>query len=261
MAAEEYHNQTISMLKWFFDQDVTAVDIHLRCPKVKGARYHCEEEWLWLTTHQNLKIEAAIKIVKWCRYKNSQGSDIFIRPHRHDKQPMIFLDDLPIAKAMMVAKKYCAQIIETSTNNTQVWIALSKPLSESDRKVLQQHISKLGFSDKGSVSGEHFGRLCGYKSQKRRFWVRRIDTSTSKKYNPPELTACALPQGGACARNNSHQKSQSEIDFSWVLSHARKGAPSEMLISTLTESAMKRGKSAPRKYAERTVRRAIDLLT
>ena len=199
--------------------------------------------------------------MKWCRFKNYKGCDIFIRPHRHDKQPIIFLDDLSLEKAIRVSKKYRSLIIETSQDNTQVWISLEKSLCESDRKLLQQHISTVGFTDQGSISGEHFGRLCGFKSQKRNYWVRHIKASSSKRYRPPTLRASPFPQGGACAKIRPEGSSLSEKDFSWVLSETRKGVPSDKLISSLARSAEARGKPAPMKYAVRTVRRALEILT
>lgn len=260
MAGMNYSAQTDFMLKWFFDQGIESIDIHLRCPKFKGAVYD-SDDWIWITKHENLKLENAQKIITWCRFKNYHGSDIFIRPHRYDRQPMIFLDDLSLAKAMMVARKYRALVIETSTDNTHVWLALSEKLSELERKTLQQHISKMILSDKGSISGEHLGRLCGFKSQKRNCWVRYVQCSSAEKYTPPSLVACSFPPGGACANKEPGVKSQSEKDFSWVLSRARQGVPADRIISMLYNSARERGKVAPQKYAERTVRRAMQILT
>ena len=260
MAGMNYSTQTDFMLKWFFDQGVGSIDIHLRCPRVKGAAYD-SDDWIWITKHEGLQLEKAQKVIRWCRFKNYNGSDIFIRPHRYDRQPMIFLDDLTVSKAAMVANKYRALVIETSPDNTQVWLALSDKLSELERKTLQQHISKMGFSDKGSMSGEHLGRLCGFKSQKRNYWVRHIQCSSSEKYTPPSLVACSFPPGGACANRESGVKSQSEMDFSWVLSRARQGVPADQIISILHNSSQKRGKVSPQKYAERTVRRAMQILT
>jgi hypothetical protein len=249
------------MLEWFFGQGVSSLDIHLRCPKVKNAEYK-SDDWIWLTSHQRLSMEKANELMKWCRYKNYKGSDIFIRPHRYDKQPIIFLDDLTLKKAMIVSRKYRSLLIETSPNNTQVWVSLERRLSEGERKVLQEHISTLGFTDKGSISGEHLGRLCGFKSQKRNYWVKHFSESNSKRYDPPDLRVSPFPQGGACANiRQEGQSSLSEKDFSWVLSETRKGIRPDDLIQSLATSAEARGKPAPMKYAVRTVRRAIELLT
>lgn len=252
-------NEAVSMIKWFFDQGVSSVDIHLRCPKLKDTDYY-SDDWIWLTKHQDLSFYQAKHLLKWCRFKNYNGSDVFIRPHRHEKQPIIFLDDLSVAKAMLVSKKYRSMVIETSHDNTQVWISLSTRLDESSRKYVQSYISNLGFSDRGSISGEHFGRLCGFKSQKRGSWIKLLTESSSERYRPPIEGVSPLPQGGACAKIRSTNSSMSEKDFSWVLSKLRKGDDTDQIINSLEVSAKARGKSAPMKYATRTVRRAMDIL-
>lgn len=261
MSLSKPSTETNAMLQWFFRQGVSSLDIHLRCPKFKNAEYR-SDDWIWLTSHQKLSLEKANHLMKWCRFKNHKGSDVFIRPHRYDKQPIIFLDDLTLEKAMLVSRKYRSLLIETSPNNTQVWVSLEKSLSEGQRKALQAHISTLGFTDRGSVSGEHLGRLCGFKSQKRTYWVKHLSESTSKRYDPPNLRASPFPHGGACANSRQEGRSSlSETDFSWVLSEIRKGVRPDELIRSLATSAEARGKPAPMKYATRTVRRAIEILT
>lgn len=253
-------SQTDTMLRWFFENGVSTIDIHLRCPKVVNANYN-SDDWFWLTQHNDLTMEKSLSLMKWCRFKNSKGSDIFIRPHRHDKQPIIFLDDLSLSKATMVSNKYRSIVIQTSPNNTQAWVVLSERLSENERKSIQQYISEKGFSDKGSISGEHLGRLCGFKSQKRKCWVKYVRSSQAIKYSPPKPEPSSLPRRGACANKNAGMKTMSEVEFSWVLSKARRGLSSNTLINILEKSAKARGKPSPEKYAERTVRRAIELLT
>lgn len=248
------------MLDWFFENGVTSVDVHLRSPKFKGAAYS-SDNWVWLTHHEDLSLQQAQGLLKWCRYKNYHGSDIYIRPFRHAEQPIIFLDDLSLLKASMVSDKYRSIVIETSPNNTQVWVALSKKLSEGNRKLVQQHIAELGFTDKGSISGEHLGRLCGFRSQKRNCWVKCIHNSYSIRYDPPNLSTTSFPRRGACVKKILTGRSQSEIDFSWVLSNARRGVSSEVLTNILASSAHAREKSAPLQYANRTVRRALKILT
>lgn len=254
------YNQTDILLKWFFAHQASAVDIHVRSPKVVGADYK-SDDWIWITRHEALSLEKAMHLLSWCRSKNCNGSDIFIRPHRHDQQPILFLDDLTIKDARMVSRKYQSIIIETSPGNTQVWLALSRSLNENERKLAQQFIASRGLTDKGSISGDHLGRLCGYKSQKRNFWVKYICQSYTELYSPILATPSTFPHGGACVKNISGTPSMSERDFSWVLSNFRKGICATKLTELLTISASQRGKPAPAKYASRTVRRAMQILT
>lgn len=254
------YSQSEILLNWFFDNHSSSIDIHVRSPKYKGADYN-SDDWIWITQHEALSKDKAINLLSWCRSKNCNGSDIFIRPHRHDQQPILFMDDLTIEDARMVSRKYRSIIIETSHGNTQVWLALSQSLHENERKLAQQYIASRGLTDKGSISGEHLGRLCGYKSQKRNFWVKYIGQSYAPLYNPILAIPSTFPHGGACVKNMSGSPSMSERDFSWVLSNFRKGICATKLTELLTISASQRGKPAPAKYASRTVRRAMQILT
>lgn len=252
--------QSERMLEWFFTQGVRTVDIHLRCPKHPNAIYERAEDWFWVTRHQDLSLDKARHIMKWCRHKNTNGADIYIRPHRHAKQPIIFLDDLDVRKAWKVARKYRSLVVQTSKDNTQVWLSLTKALSEKERLRVQQYIASLGFTDTGSVSGEHLGRLCGFRSQKRGCWVTLLGESEAKSYEPPDNVTPSPPRGGACAKKNGDEISQSERDFSWVLRELRRGALVDAITCSLARSARERGKPCPEKYAERSVRKAIAIL-
>ena len=213
------YNQTEILLNWFFENQASAVDIQVRIPKFIGADYK-SDDWIWITKHEALSQEKAMRLLSWCRNKNCNGSDIFIRPHRHDQQPILFMDDLTLAKARMVSRKYRSIIVETSPGNTQVWLALSKSLSVRERKLAQQYISSRGLTDKGSLSGDHLGRLCGYKSQKRNFWVKYIDQSCAPLYNPILATSSTFPHGGACVINTRDAPSLSSSSSQRYQSYA-----------------------------------------
>jgi hypothetical protein len=254
------NGQAIKLLNWFFDHQVKSVDIHLRCPNYPNAEYK-SDNWTWITRHESLSHEKALALLGWCSFKNCHGADIFLRPHRHDKQAILFLDDLPIERALAVSKKYQSIIIETSPNNHQLWLFISRSLDTSDRKRAQQYLAKLGYTDKGSLSGDHLGRLCGYRSQKRKCWVKYVGQYNTAPYNPIIEKLSTFPQGGACAKKREGFSSQSERDFSWVLTNIRKGVATKILTEMLTLYASERGKPAPSKYAMRTVRRAMEILT
>jgi hypothetical protein len=253
--------QSERMLAWFFAQDVKTVDLHLRCPKRPGAVYARNEDWFWLTHNEGLTHDKALNLMSWCRHKNAKGSDIFIRAHRHNAQPIVFLDDLNISKARTVARKYRALAVETSNDNTQVWLSLARCLIEAERGTLQQHIVHQGFGDPGSVSGEHLGRLSGFKSQKRGGWVKLLGYSSSNRYDPPDHKPLPLPRRGFCAKTFKNGRSQSERDFSWVLGALRRGDGEQIITDKLEASARDRGKPSPEKYARRTVEKAETILT
>jgi hypothetical protein len=244
--------QSEIMVKWFFDKGVSALDIHLRVPRNRQANYRNESDWLWITQHECLDMDRVLEILPWCRFKNRCGADIFVRPHRYHSQNLIFLDDLCFAQANKVAIKYSSLIVETSPKNTQVWMKINSPQPEKARGKIQQYLATLGYTDPGSISGEHLGRLCGFKSQKRNCWVNFNKYTDAGVYEPLLLSNLSFPQGGACAKQERIETSQSEKDFSWVLRQARIGIPKKEIYDGLLSSAQARGKPSPQKYTKRT---------
>jgi len=176
--------QIHEFLNWFFLQGVHAFDIHIRKPKTPNEDYKTGN-WIWLTHNENITLKyIQNKMLSWIKYENSNGADIYFRPYKDGVHPVIFLDDIPINNALKIAKKYTACIIETSLNNTQVWLSTNNPLDKSSRKAAQILLKDKGYSDPGSISGDHLGRLCGVKSHKHGSWVNLIQTSTVKPYLP-----------------------------------------------------------------------------
>ena len=109
-----------------------------------------------------------LKSAGWGWVKNKGGHDVYMRPARGQSWPYIFLDDLGRALARQISKKYAALVVETSSQNFQVWVATTTALDEQARAAVQTQIAAKIGADMGSVSGEHFGRAPGYKNCKRR---------------------------------------------------------------------------------------------
>lgn len=252
-------NQMKTMFSWFHESGIKTYDLHVRSPLYKGVPYH-SKEWVWLTHNENMTLNEILNLVKWCRYKNLTGSDIFIRPHRRHPQPVIFLDDLPINVAYRILKKYRSLAVETSRNNTQVWLSVDRSLCESERKYAQQFLSNLGYSDRGSVSGEHLGRLCGVRSQKRLCWVNILSHSSGKMYSPSIEPHLSFPRRGACVNKITNIRSESETDFVEVLKRLRNGESILNAKIWLTQKSEMRGKRMPQQYSDRTIKNVLDLM-
>lgn len=150
--------------------------------------------------------DETLKCGGWGWVKNREGCDIYIRPSRGIDWPIIFLDDLSSQKAMRIAKKYSACVLETSPNNCHIWVATTSPASESDRLTIQRALAKKIGADPRSVGGEHFGRAPGFRNCKpgrNGFLVRvllttgglRLDTSP---YVRALESAPPLQWRGAC---------------------------------------------------------------
>lgn len=253
--------QTKTMLDWFESVGVKSLDIHLRVPKRPGVGYE-DPHWFWITEHEDAPAESVhLELSGWLRHKNATGADIYIRPHGRVPQPVIFLDDIEIGTARRVSQKYSSCVIETSPGNTQVWVATAASLTPAERKRAQSHLCGLGYTDPGSISGDHLGRLCGMRSQKRGCWVNYVCGTKGLRYRPSLKDApTSIPQGGPCASKSktvSLDLSTSAREFGWVLGRLRIGMPKEVVLRDLARQAEDRGMRAYEGYAARTIENAI----
>jgi hypothetical protein len=280
-------DQIQTFLKWFSHQGVNAFDIYVRKPKSSKEDYKTGK-WIWLNYNENVSADyIQNKLMMWIKYENAKGSDIYFRPYRDGKHAVIFLDDVPCDKALNVAKKYTACVVETSCNNTQIWLAIDKPLDKNDRKLAQRFLKNKGYTDSGSISGDHLGRLCGVKSQKHASWVNLIKTSIVKPYFPvfendeshlfpPTENIISVYNtekmnkqkiedkiGGQCALKiipAGNDTSASGKEYGWVLGMLRNGIDHVRIKEKLLHVATKRKKGNADKYVEYTLQKAINIL-
>lgn len=252
---------------WFAQMGIHRFDLQLRQKLVhpqmdRGA-------WRWLRPSLDISAGAYfLKYASWTRHMNSQESDVYIRPHGEVKHGVIFLDDLPLDQALKVSKKYASCVVCTSENNTQVWLATDRPLSKIERKAAQSWMRSIGYTDPGSVSGDHLGRLCGFRSQKRGCWVNLTTTTLGDRYSPNIESPLSSPMGEACVSSSplpkmqdaEKQKSPSEREFGWAFGALKYGVPLDNVIKHLTSLARGRGKRQPDHYAKRTALGAYRLL-
>jgi hypothetical protein len=254
--------------RWFADMGVHHFDVQLREPI--PATESSPASWRWLKPSLGISTgEFFLKYSNWVKFMNAKGGDIYIRPHGDSEHAIIFLDDLPIEKALQVSRKYAACVVCTSKDNTQVWLATDKVLSKPERKNVQIWMKGVGYTDPGSVSGDHLGRLCGVRSQKRQCWVNLVTTTLGDKYSPSvtPLTETISPPllGGARVSPSPSQtddrpkgaqaqkvQSQSERDFGWAMVAMKNGLSYSDVIDALTASAKKRKKVNPVGYAQKT---------
>ena len=241
------------LFKWFAHIDVQAFDLQVRRYPNKQ-RIHES----WITCHKDISGKRILDLWKWIRYENSHDADVYFRPHGPEDHPVIFLDDLTIEAACRVANAYSSAVVQTSDNNTQVWVKTSTPLSLNQRKQIQSRLRDLGYTDHGSVSGDHLGRLTGLFSQKRKTWVNVIAFSTPRAYDPLLYSPSPLHRaGGVCVlKGHAGDKSASEKDFGWAIGMFKSGMSYEKVYSNIAKSAKIRGKRNPEKYASLTARKS-----
>lgn len=234
----------------------------------------------------------AEKSLGWTWAENQRGAEVYIRPARWlpDGTPaswsMVFLDDVKPAKAAEIAGEFSAMVVETSPGLCHVWLSVSRPLCEEERKALQQQLIGEHGADNGSSSGEHLGRLPGFKNNKRGgVFVKIMKTSSGRLYPVGDLVhlppAAGAKDGGACAsqapavgpgpsidmyESLGGWSSESERDFGWVIGRLRwisHHNPSQLneeatkLEAELTANARARGKRQPEDYAKRTIKEAL----
>ena len=257
---ERPENQVWDFLNWMEEGGVRRFDIQLRVPSLRGG----DDPWMWLTRqHQDIDAKGVMGIWPWLRFMNAQGADVFFRPARQHEHPILFMDDLPLSRAIKVAEKYGAAVILTSPGNTQVWMRTSRALGREERGQAQKHLNGLGWTDPGSTSGDHLGRLCGLVSQKRQCWVNAVHFSCAPPCSVdswssrPHAPEC--PRGGASSRGASPDSSSSEKEFG-AQGLLRSGVDETVVKQRILEASKSRGKRNPDGYAERTVREAIRLI-
>jgi len=180
------HSQLLQFLDWLHSIGVHRYDLALnrRNPSTGRSIFLHPKT----TCSGSLDRAQVLQRLSWLRAENSHQADIYFRPARHGAWPLIFLDDLNVRLAHKIAHKYGAAIIETSHNSCHLWLTLSKKLTEYARYEAQCYLVNClqGQADAGSVSGEHWGRLPGFRNWKpsRNCWVNLRLLSHKRQWSP-----------------------------------------------------------------------------
>ena len=217
----------------------------------------------------DLDIQGVLKRLAWLRAENSGGGDIYFRPAGKLSWPIVFIDDLTTEQAGSLNRKYQCWTVETSTGRHHAWILTNgKPLLCWQRYAIQKKIVGLGWGDPGSISGDHFGRVPGFRNMKRNgSWVNLKSSPDPElvRLSPwgvvLNLAESESPTGPAGTRPAHHaggergetDQTPSGVEFGWCCGWLRKGLDPEEAVRRLTLRAQERGKPSPEKYARRTV--------
>jgi len=265
------NKNTIKQIDFFGDSGVTAFDIAAR-RIVSGGRDIMQER-------KNIPADILIeKYLSWLKHENANGSEIQIRPHRHDSNSLLLFDDVETSYAVSISKKYSSCVIQTSeAGGCHIWLRTDKQLSEHQRYLAQRYLQPLVKSDRGSLSGEHYGRLAGFVNHKRssqnsRVWVNIIAVSHVCPWHVTDEALKDIPKPRIITRsslNNTRLKlprniinegaatSESESEWGYVCGRLEHGANPAELVDELEKRARARGKQKPRVYAQRTVDNAL----
>lgn len=243
--------QTRRMLQWWRCRGIDTVDLAIRS---------ADGQMMWRRATKLTGGE-----LSWARASNAKGADIYVRPSRGKHWPILFLDDVARTMALRIIRKYDALAIHTSPQGgCHIWLACTRSLSEKQRTIHQRRLAKLIGADPASVSGEHLGRLAGFKNYKRGgVWVNVIANDLSKpRWNPPAtpiLQHKTNPSGKILLPRSrgGNDGSASGREWGWVCGALEAGiSPQKVYTRLLHTAAARRGADAQR-YARHTVNKAL----
>jgi len=245
---------TETMIRWWRRAGVERADLAAR--RATGAM-------IW---HYDLSLDALP--LAWARAQNVQHAEIYIRPARGYGWPLVFLDDVPVATALRVARRYGAMVVQTSpAGGCHIWLLCDRPLDETCRKQAQRWLAaKLG-ADPGSISGEHLGRLAGFKNWKRAgCWVNVLaakqsgclwDSTIALGRARIESALTAAPMSNHGSGSMGRDTSPSGREWGWVCSMLEAGEDSHSVYFKLVQKARHRRGDDAERYARRTVEKAL----
>ena len=249
-------DHTDRMLTWWSRSGVDRADLAVRRPD--GAMlWHADQPLATLP-------------LPWARAHNVRNADIYVRPARGYRWPLVFLDDVPCAVAAAVARKYAALLIHTSAaGGCHIWLRCSGPLDEQERKRAQRYLALRLGADLGSISGEHLGRLAGFKNHKRAgVWVNVLQGSDLGPWQPaPALVEppspagqrrlYGSPQGSAADGEHATDTSASGADWAFTCSLLEAGCDPRLVHARLVQRARPRRGTDAERYARHTLRRVL----
>lgn len=252
-------DNTLRMLRWWRGQNVDLIDLAVR--RQDGA----------MAWHHELALPRGVPLA-WARYENAHGADVYLRPARGYEWPLVFLDDVDPVHAVRVTRKYQAMAVQTSpAGGCHLWLACTRPMGEYGRAHAQRWLAERLGGDPASVSGEHLGRLAGFRNWKRGgVWVNVRATAHGflRPWDPSVAVPLALELSGGAVRpatapqgadrdTSSRDNSPSGREWAWVCEALENGRRPEQVYRALVARARpRRGRDAER-YARRTVERAL----
>lgn len=245
-------DHTRIMLKWWRQSGVNSADL--------AVRRVADGTMIW---HHDIRLD--VLPLPWARAENARGADVYIRPARGFSWPIVFLDDVSVDMARSIAGKYDALVVETSKEGgCHVWLRCSTFLDEDHRRRAQRWVAQRIGADLGSTSGEHLGRLAGFKNVKRRGnWVNVMVASWQERewaaVTPRQYRHLRARPGTARLTSDPPKvdASQSAKEWGWVCERLENGLDTNETYRLLVERARGRRRGDADRYARRTVKQAL----
>jgi hypothetical protein len=247
-------DHTQAMLSWWKNAGVERIDLAVKRPD--GKRPKGKMAWQHDRSLETIPLS-------WAGWENARCAEIYIRPARYYSWPIVFLDDLPVATAARVVRKYDALVVNTSREGgCHLWLSCSYALDEDQRGRAQRWLFQRIGGDPVSISGEHLGRLAGFRNWKRGgTWVNVLaGTLKSKRWDPRFETAQTAPSAPSLSPSTSTEpdSSPSAKEWGWICGLLEAGCdPKTAYYRLVDRSRRRRGRDAER-YARCTIKRAVD---
>jgi len=113
--------------------------------------------------------ETAIKSIRWLRFENLKGRNIYIRPAGIHSLSLV--DDLTAdALHRMRCQGFApALVVETSPRNFQAWLQHGRTLDKALSTAVAKALATQFHGDQGSADWRHFGRLAGFTNRKEKY--------------------------------------------------------------------------------------------
>lgn len=110
--------------------------------------------------------------------------------------PLVFVDDVVPGVARRSTQRTSALAVQTSdAGGCHLWVRCTAWLDERQRLGVQRWLARRLSGDRASVSGEHLGRLAGFKNWKRSgCWVNVLDATGGRAWAPHQVEAVAEPK-------------------------------------------------------------------
>jgi hypothetical protein len=218
------------MLRWWQKAGIHRVDLGVR---------RNNDKMIW----QHDQTLDAIPL-SWAKWENVRGAEVYIRPARVYPWPMVFLDDLPVATAARAARKYDALVVHTSRKGgCHLWLSCTYALDEEARSRAQRWLAQRVGADVLSTSGEHLGRLAGFKNWKRGgVWVNVLDASLQGRSWNPKFAETVRPDNpkSASPRINGVDTTPSGREWGWICGLLEAGYDPQSVYYRLVDSARQR---------------------
>lgn len=242
------------MLTWWNERGIDQVDVAVR--RVDGVM-------CW----QRAVATEAVPL-PWLGAENAGRADVYIRPSQGRAWPMLFLDDVALREAARVSGHYDALVVQSSVaGGCHIWLCCAPELAVAERGAVQRVLAARTGADPRSTSGDHLGRLAGFRNWKRSGqWVNVLPISVDR---PPWNARGLLDRGvgldgplgaesaGRIALRTPMDSSESGKEWGWVCGALAAGMPPAEVTARLARRALSRRRRGAEAYAQRTVDKAV----